>query len=335
MLKPQNGAELFRGVVHAWLIASRGNRNSLLILGGLTTCLLVPVASFERWVLDLFPHADKVAHGLLFAIASRLVLRMMPKHRRAVLLSMIFLGGTIEVLQGLSGYRDASFGDWAADSIGALVVWLVSSNHSATNTRRFHRGQDRLDEDRRILQARTRSYEDAGISLYTLLAAVVVLGVLGSVAVTQFTGDRTKLRSVNEIAQGLLQAAERFHLDTGCYPTNVMALIDYEASEEQNSCGRQIAESRWQGPYISSTDTVPRSQGNSGTSRAATSSNPTIPLTSLGPSAKASVYIASRGPAVWIGNLPESLYQQVGEGFPRPWTRGANDRRIEVYYGRK
>ena len=323
-----------RRAAQAWLAGSRKSRHTLFILVGLGTCLLVPVASFERSVLDLFPHADKIAHGLIFAVATQLVLHMLPKHARSVVVSMILVGGATEALQGLTEYRDASLGDWAADSIGVLSGWFVRSKSSSVTAAR---GQgDHLSQKGGESAARShRRSKHAGISLYTLLAAVVALGVIGSVTVTQFTGNRTKIQSVNDIARGLLQAAKRYHLDTGCYPTNIMALIENQASAELNSCGRQIAESRWQGPYISSTETVPRSQGNSGTSRAASRSNPTLPLPNLGPSAKANVYIASRGPAVWIGNLPKPLYQQIGSGFPGPWTRGDNDRRIEVYYGTK
>ena len=47
----------------------------------------------------------------------------------------------------------------------------------------------RIDMSQKLKTAR-------GISLYTLLAAVVVLGVLGSTLVTQFDGTQTKSAAV-------------------------------------------------------------------------------------------------------------------------------------------
>lgn len=91
-----------------------------------------------------------------------------------------------------------------------------------------------------------------GISLYTLLAAVVVLGVLGSVLVTQFTGDNAKLASLGAQMRNIGTAVNRFHLDTGCYPTTIGALMTREAADGNNSCETPLNDVTWQGPYLES-----------------------------------------------------------------------------------
>lgn len=89
-----------------------------------------------------------------------------------------------------------------------------------------------------------------GISLYTLLAAVVVLGVLGSTLVSQFTGTQTKSAAVMATALNVSQAAERYHLDTSCYPASLSALTSYSADTATNSCGKSITRNAWEGPYV-------------------------------------------------------------------------------------
>jgi len=38
-----------------------------------------------------------------------------------IMAAFVFMGGMIEILQGLSGYRDAEWLDWAADCAGVLA----------------------------------------------------------------------------------------------------------------------------------------------------------------------------------------------------------------------
>ncbi len=88
-----------------------------------------------------------------------------------------------------------------------------------------------------------------GISLYTLLAAVVVLGVLSSVAVSQFTGTSARAGALAELFRQTGQAGKRFHMDTGCWPQNVGAITSYRYSD-MNMCGKPIARDVWNGPYL-------------------------------------------------------------------------------------
>ena len=106
-------------------------------------------------------------------------------------------------------------------------------------------------------QTAQSSHLKRGVSLYTLLAAIVVLGVLGSVVVTQFNGDNTKGKAMLAFAENLGQAAKRFHLDTGCYATSAESLYSYSEVADKNSCNQAISREHWHGPYtrpISSDD---------------------------------------------------------------------------------
>lgn len=97
----------------------------------------------------------------------------------------------------------------------------------------------------------------SGISLYTLLAAVVVLGVLGSALVTQFTGDNAKLASLAAQMRNIGMAVNRFHLDTGCYPTTIGAMMTRQSADRNNTCETALSDASWQGPYL---DPMPLTQ---------------------------------------------------------------------------
>lgn len=99
-----------------------------------------------------------------------------------------------------------------------------------------------------------------GISLYTLLAAVVVLGILGSVVVTSFTGNKTRGRAANTLMMTFAQAAMRFHQDTGCYPRNVMFLVRFDTAYD-TSCDSQVTRSAWHGPYVKKPTSSPYAFG--------------------------------------------------------------------------
>lgn len=178
------------------------------------------------------------------------------------------------------------------------------------------------------MYAHTNRLTTSGISLYTMLAGVVVLGVLGSVAVTQYDGTSSRVVAATALVRNTAEAAQRFHLDTGCYPTNVTALMSHDAASTNNTCEHAISDARWHGPYINPTATVPRHQGDADT----TADYPTVPIKALGPTAKLVVYGSSETPWVWIGNLPAKTFQQIGSDFPRPYLKNTGDRAIQYNY---
>lgn len=68
---------------------------------------------------------DKAAHFVAFGVillCLGLLFSRLP--RIALVIGAVFIGGAVEIIQGLTG-RDASWGDLLADAIGALLVFLI------------------------------------------------------------------------------------------------------------------------------------------------------------------------------------------------------------------
>lgn len=89
----------------------------------------------------------------------------------------------------------------------------------------------------------------AGISLYTMLAAIVVLGILSAILVTSFSGNNSKAQMAYSMLVSVGQAEQRFNLDTGCYTTELKGLIDKTTADSNNSCSVPI-DNQWGGPYL-------------------------------------------------------------------------------------
>jgi VanZ family protein len=68
---------------------------------------------------------DKIGHGLAYFALMAVFGQIHGARLRTVLL-LLAMGALIEVLQGLSGYRDMSFFDWLADAAGVALGWIVS-----------------------------------------------------------------------------------------------------------------------------------------------------------------------------------------------------------------
>jgi len=96
---------------------------ALLFWGGLAPLKSLPGPQFE-WI-------DKVWHfgafGGLAVLTSR-ALRHFGRVSTAVrdaVLTAVALGGLLEVLQSLTPYRSADLWDWAADTVGALLAYVI------------------------------------------------------------------------------------------------------------------------------------------------------------------------------------------------------------------
>ena len=149
----------------------------------------------------------------------------------------------------------------------------------------------------------SRQHELDGISLYTMLAAVVVLGVITSIAVTRFNTSQSKAQAVISLAQSTGLAAKRFHADTGCWPTNVVALLRFDEAQ-RNTCGRAIASTRWEGPYIEQREIVPR--------RAPSDTGyPTLLVNEIGPETRLIVWVDNGQPTVHFSYLPNSVRSKL------------------------
>ena len=89
-----------------------------------------------------------------------------------------------------------------------------------------------------------------GISLYTMLAAVVVLGLLGAAVASQYDGSNTKSEALMTRMRVMGQAAVRFRDDTGCYPSTAAVLVDFTSDPNANGCGAVMSDDLWYGPYV-------------------------------------------------------------------------------------
>lgn len=79
------------------------------------------------------PQFDKFEHFSAFLFLNAWFIAARPKRRGRwlIILAFILLGGLIEIVQGWSGFRDADWYDWYADSAGVLLggawpsLWLA------------------------------------------------------------------------------------------------------------------------------------------------------------------------------------------------------------------
>ena len=80
---------------------------------------LLPRDPFNLW--------DKAQHALAFAVLTGLAVLGWPQPalRWRLLFSLVVLGGAIEVVQHLSGWRHGEWADWAADAVGVVLVGLL------------------------------------------------------------------------------------------------------------------------------------------------------------------------------------------------------------------
>lgn len=72
-----------------------------------------------------FGFSDKIQHALAYFALMAAFGQIYGARRRLILL-LLGMGGLIEILQGLSGYRDMSFFDWVADAAGIAVGILLT-----------------------------------------------------------------------------------------------------------------------------------------------------------------------------------------------------------------
>ena len=81
---------------------------------------LLPRDPFNLW--------DKAQHTLAFAVLTGLAMLgwSQPALRWRILLSLVALGGAIEVAQHLSGWRHGDWADWGADALGVVLVGLMA-----------------------------------------------------------------------------------------------------------------------------------------------------------------------------------------------------------------
>jgi VanZ family protein len=69
---------------------------------------------------------DKANHAFAFFVLAVLGALSYPGRLARVLAGLLAYGALIEVLQGLTGYRDAEWLDILADGVGLLIAWPLA-----------------------------------------------------------------------------------------------------------------------------------------------------------------------------------------------------------------
>jgi VanZ family protein len=69
---------------------------------------------------------DKANHAFAFFVLAVLGAMAYPGRLMRVLVALLGYGALIEVLQGLTGWRDAEWLDLAADGVGLLLAWPLA-----------------------------------------------------------------------------------------------------------------------------------------------------------------------------------------------------------------
>jgi VanZ family protein len=74
---------------------------------------------------------DKANHALAFFVLAVLGTSAYPARWRGVLLALLVYGASIEIMQWLTGYRDAEWLDWLADGVGLALAWPLARRAAA------------------------------------------------------------------------------------------------------------------------------------------------------------------------------------------------------------
>ncbi len=70
-----------------------------------------------------FSGSDKFEHALAYALLMLWFCQLYGERRVRLFLAFAAMGGVIEILQGLSGYRYFEYADMLANASGALIGW--------------------------------------------------------------------------------------------------------------------------------------------------------------------------------------------------------------------
>ena len=73
----------------------------------------------------LFSHFDKVMHFGVFAVLTLLLQKGFGLNWKIGLALAVIYGAAVEIIQGAFAGRQASFGDWVADILGAIAALYV------------------------------------------------------------------------------------------------------------------------------------------------------------------------------------------------------------------
>lgn len=99
-----------------------------------TVLFLLPSNYLTHGIFDWW---DKAQHAIAFIVLCTSGFCSHPRQGKALFWLLIVYGGTIELLQSLTGWRQGDGWDWLADSTGVLLFYtarsLVKSFRQASN----------------------------------------------------------------------------------------------------------------------------------------------------------------------------------------------------------
>lgn len=73
-----------------------------------------------------FNYVDKVEHAFVFTVLAAMALIAWPQRKRAIFIGLAIFGAVMELAQqAFTAYRQATWGDWAADIVGILIALVI------------------------------------------------------------------------------------------------------------------------------------------------------------------------------------------------------------------
>jgi len=115
------------------------------------------------------------------------------------------------------------------------------------------------------MQAHPYATEDAGFSLVEILVAFAVISIITAAMVFTFNPSKAKAEAIIHFSNEVYYAFQRYEIDTGCVPRNLLSLTSraYASQPFSNLCNADVS-ARWDGPYLANTNNIKKDLGPNG-----------------------------------------------------------------------
>jgi len=87
-----------------------------------TILFLIPTENLPEQ--SIFKWWDKAQHTFVFMALTTLAFLAFPKNSFKTSVCLLIYGGSIEVIQAMTSWRQGEFSDWVSDAIGILIIFL-------------------------------------------------------------------------------------------------------------------------------------------------------------------------------------------------------------------
>ncbi|GBE49136.1 hypothetical protein BMS3Bbin13_00035 [bacterium BMS3Bbin13] len=140
--------------------------------------------------------------------------------------------------------------------------------------------------------------QEGGFSLVEMIVALGVMTIISAALVFSFNFNKSKGQVLFSLMHSVGSAAERFSVDTSCYPYDTALLFEQSlaSTDTNNSCGALVA-GQWNGPYMK---TLPVNGSNN------------VLVTQIGP--QVTLSIGNIGQA--LANGTPNQYAVIASGVP-------------------